>query len=59
MTNEECLGNMMCVCPGSIDACTVAAEYVLAHVDAMIAIWDGAPSGGHGGIGEVVAAARE
>lgn len=49
----------MCVCPGSIDACTVAAEYVLAHVDAMIAIWDGAPSGGHGGIGEVVAAARE
>lgn len=36
-----------------------ASEHVLSTVDAMVAAWDGGPSGGHGGTADVVAAARE
>jgi hypothetical protein len=32
---------------------------VLGAVDAMVAVWDGAPAGGHGGTADVVDAARE
>ena len=35
-----------------------ASEYVLDHVDAMVAVWDGGPSGGYGGTADVVDAAR-
>ncbi|MGC7100586.1 hypothetical protein ACPZ19_38405 [Amycolatopsis lurida] len=40
------------------EAYMAASEYVLDHVDAMIAVWDGGPSGGHGGTADVVDAAR-
>lgn len=36
-----------------------ASEHVLATVDCMVAVWDGHPSDGHGGTGDVVATARE
>jgi hypothetical protein len=36
-----------------------ASEHVLSTVDALIAVWDGGPSGGHGGTADVVAAASE
>ncbi|MEW2507895.1 hypothetical protein AB0878_46280 [Amycolatopsis sp. NPDC047767] len=36
-----------------------ASEHVLDTVDSMIAVWDGDPSGGHGGTADVVEAARE
>ncbi|MEV0057337.1 hypothetical protein AB0H34_43450 [Saccharopolyspora shandongensis] len=41
------------------DAYMAASEHVLSSVDAMLAVWDGRPSGGHGGTGDVVQAARE
>jgi len=41
------------------DAYMAASEHVLATVAALVAVWDGQPSGGHGGTGDVVAAARE
>jgi hypothetical protein len=41
------------------DAYMAASEHVLATVDAMVAVWDGQPSDGHGGTGDVVAAARQ
>lgn len=41
------------------EAYMVASEHVLDSVDAMVAVWDGQPSGGHGGTGDVVVAARE
>lgn len=41
------------------DAYLAASEHVLAIVDAMVAVWDGQPSDGRGGTGDVVAAARE
>lgn len=41
------------------DAYMAASEHVLATIDAMVAVWDGNPSGGHGGTGDVVNAARE
>lgn len=41
------------------DAYMAASEHVLATVSALVAVWDGQPSGGHGGTGDVVAAARE
>jgi hypothetical protein len=40
------------------DAYLAASEAVLTGVDAMVAVWDGQPSAGHGGTGDVVAAAR-
>ncbi|MEV6899771.1 hypothetical protein [Amycolatopsis sp. NPDC051372] len=36
-----------------------ASEHVLGTVDSMIAVWDGGPSGGHGGTADVVDAARQ
>ena len=36
-----------------------AGEHVLAGVDALVAVWDGGPSGGYGGTADVVAAARQ
>ena len=36
-----------------------ASEYLLAHVDELVAVWDGGPSGGLGGTADVVSAARE
>lgn len=36
-----------------------ASEHVLDAVDSMIAVWDGGPSGGHGGTADVVEAARQ
>lgn len=41
------------------EAYMAASEHVLGTVDAMIAVWDGGPSGGHGGTADVVDAARE
>jgi hypothetical protein len=40
------------------DAYMAASETVLSGVDVLVAVWDGEPSGGHGGTGEVVEAAR-
>jgi hypothetical protein len=40
------------------EAYMAASEHVLSTVAAMIAVWDGGPSGGHGGTADVVAAAR-
>jgi hypothetical protein len=40
------------------DAYMAASEAVLTGVDAIVAVWDGQPSDGHGGTGDVVAAAR-
>ncbi|QFU86665.1 hypothetical protein [Amycolatopsis sp. YIM 10] len=40
------------------EAYMAASEHVLDHVDAMVAVWDGGPSGGHGGTADVVDAAR-
>ncbi|MDQ3402949.1 MAG: hypothetical protein M3548_06090 [Actinomycetota bacterium] len=42
----------------SREAYMAASEYVLGRVDAVIAVWDGGPSGGHGGTADVVDAAR-
>ncbi|GLW89477.1 hypothetical protein [Actinokineospora globicatena] len=39
------------------DAYMAAGEHVLASVDAVVAVWDGGPSGGHGGTADVVEAA--
>lgn len=36
-----------------------ASEAVLSGVEHVVAVWDGQPSDGHGGTGDVVAAARE
>ena len=36
-----------------------ASEAVLGDVEHAVAVWDGQPSDGHGGTGDVVAAARE
>ncbi|WP_233224030.1 hypothetical protein [Amycolatopsis sp. CA-128772] len=41
------------------DAYMAASEHVLSIVDKMIAVWDGGPSGGHGGTADVVEAARD
>ncbi|WP_020666450.1 hypothetical protein [Amycolatopsis nigrescens] len=41
------------------EAYLAASERVLDTVDAMVAVWDGGPSGGHGGTADVVHAARE
>ncbi|MEU5850002.1 hypothetical protein [Saccharopolyspora shandongensis] len=43
----------------SRDSYMAASEHVLSSVDAMLAVWDGRPSGGYGGTGAVVQAARE
>jgi hypothetical protein len=42
----------------SREAYMAASEHVLSTVDAMVAVWDGGPSGGHGGTADVVEAAR-
>lgn len=36
-----------------------ASEYLLSHVDEVVAVWDGGPSDGLGGTADVVSAARE
>lgn len=36
-----------------------ASDYMLAHCDLLIALWDGHPAQGDGGTGNVVAAARQ
>lgn len=41
------------------DAYMAASEAVLTGVEAMVAVWDGQPSDGHGGTGDVVVAARD
>ena len=41
------------------DAYMAASEHVLSTVDSLIAVWDGGPSGGHGGTADVVEAARQ
>lgn len=41
------------------DAYMRASEHVLSSVEAMVAVWDGQPSGGAGGTEDVVRAARE
>ncbi|MGK3206900.1 hypothetical protein [Amycolatopsis sp. MEPSY49] len=41
------------------DAYMAASEHVLSIVDKVVAVWDGGPSGGHGGTADVVDAARE
>jgi hypothetical protein len=42
----------------SREAYMAASEHVLSTVEAMIAVWDGGPSGGHGGTADVVATAH-
>jgi hypothetical protein len=42
----------------SREAYMAASEAVLSDVDALVAVWDGKPSDGHGGTGDVVEAAR-
>lgn len=41
------------------EAYMAASEHVLTTADAIMAVWDGQPSGGHAGTGDVVEAARE
>lgn len=41
------------------EAYMAASKHLLASVDVMIAVWDGQPSGGHGGTADVVAEARK
>lgn len=41
------------------EAYMAASEHVLSTIEAMVAVWDGGPSGGHGGTADVVAAAHE
>lgn len=41
------------------DAYLGASEHILSTVDVLVAVWDGQPSGGHGGTADVVAAARK
>lgn len=41
------------------DAYMAASDDVLDTVEMMVAVWDGGPSGGHGGTADVVDAARE
>lgn len=41
------------------EAYMAASEHMLASVDAIVAVWDGQPSGEHGGTGHVVAKARK
>jgi hypothetical protein len=40
------------------DAYMAASEKVLGSIDALVAVWDGGPSGGYGGTADVVQAAR-
>lgn len=40
------------------DAYMAASEKVLDSIDALVAVWDGEPSGGYGGTADVVEAAR-
>lgn len=41
------------------DAYLAASAHVIANVDAMVAVWDGAPPDGAGGTADVVRAARD
>lgn len=41
------------------EAYMAASEAVLTGVERIVAVWDGAPSDGHGGTGDVVTAARD
>lgn len=41
------------------EAYLAACEHLLAQVDHLVAVWDGTPTDGAGGTGEVVHAARE
>jgi hypothetical protein len=41
------------------DAYLAASEAVLVTVDRLVAVWDGKPADGHGGTGDVVAAAHD
>ncbi|ANN20145.1 hypothetical protein SD37_34125 [Amycolatopsis orientalis] len=41
------------------EAYMAASERVLGGIEALIAVWDGGPSGGHGGTADVIEAARE
>ncbi|MBB5156370.1 hypothetical protein [Saccharopolyspora phatthalungensis] len=43
----------------SRDAYMSASEHILGSVDAMLAVWDGQPSAGYSGTGDVVQVARE
>ena len=41
------------------EAYMAASEKVLDPIDALLAVWDGGPSGGYGGTADVVDAARK
>ncbi|MGB3444225.1 MAG: hypothetical protein WBA97_36260 [Actinophytocola sp.] len=41
------------------DAYMAASEHVLSTINALVAVWDGGPSGGYGGTADVVDAARK
>lgn len=41
------------------DAYMAASDHVLSTIDALLAVWDGGPSGGHGGTADVVTAATQ
>jgi hypothetical protein len=45
--------------PSREQAYAAAGTYVLDHCDVLIAIWDGEPSQGSGGAGDIVAQARQ
>jgi hypothetical protein len=41
------------------DAYMAASEHVLSTINALVAVWDGGPSGGYGGTADVVDAAQK
>ncbi len=41
------------------EAYMAASDHILDSVETMVAVWDGAPSGGHGGTADVVDTARK
>lgn len=41
------------------DAYMAASDHVLSTIDTLLAVWDGGPSGGHGGTADVVVAATQ
>ena len=47
------------VSPTRVAAYESAGRYILDHVDVLIALWDGKPSRGQGGTGQIVLEARQ
>jgi hypothetical protein len=56
---EHLVGVTMPFSESNRDAYMAASEHVLSVVDKVVAVWEGGPSGGHGGTVDVVVAARD